>query len=249
LALASAWRKLVAVTTIQLLVVRWAGPFTFLLSVFVPIAVITLLHLVDPHPPTPEVRLLLGASVISSAVDMSLMTVPQVIGNMKDLGSLDYFMALPLSKGTFFAGICLAYLLQSAPSAAVTFVVGSVLLVGRVVSPGLWIIPAYLLLLASLLGLAALLASRTRNSLEANAIGATLGTLLTFAMPVYYPITHLPVWLQWVARFTPVYYSALLAGHGFGRGSSLSPTTLAGILLAFAIAGTAAGLWAFRWRR
>ncbi len=76
----------------------------------------------------------------------------------------------------------------------------------------------------------------------------TLGTgALIAASGIFYPITHLPYWLQWVGQVFPIYWL------GLGMRSALLPASLAaveighswrhletfGVLLAWAIVGLA----------
>jgi ABC-2 type transport system permease protein len=138
-------------------------------------------------------------------------------------------------------------------SGTIMLTVVSLLIVGLVPFSGLalgravtWLTLAWVLPLGLLatLPVGAVLGSLFRSVRGAPVV--MLGTLgLIGISGVFYPITHLPTWLQWVGQAFPLYWlglgvrSALLPGHlaAVEIGHSWRPLATAGVLAAWAIAG------------
>jgi ABC-2 type transport system permease protein len=130
---------------------------------------------------------------------------------------------------------------------AVTLVVGAFLVTGlAIASPGNWLTLAWVLALGLLatLPLGAVLGALFPNTRATALIFLLLGGLAAVS-GIFYPITHLPAFLQWLGQVFPLYWL------GLGMRSALLPHTMAaaeighswrhlvtfGVLSAWAIAG------------
>ncbi|MHB1681741.1 MAG: ABC transporter permease [Bacilli bacterium] len=201
------------VASVQLLNIRWAGPFTFLVSIFFPITIIVLLHFSNPHMTRSALIEIIAGNVVASSVQLFLTTTPQMIANMRETRAIDFFATLPVSKSSFMLGLVGSFLVQSFVDVVIVYAVSGLFL-DQFLFPGVMSFLAYTLLTLSLISLGAVIAIFSRNSLMAGSIGGLAGMLCTFLMPVYYPIRVLPLILQWLARITPVYYARNLLMGG-----------------------------------
>jgi ABC-2 type transport system permease protein len=136
---------------------------------------------------------------------------------------------------------------QIAFAVAITLVVGAFLFTGLAIgSPGSWLTLAWVLVLGLLatLPLGAVLGSLFPSE-RSDALMVLLLAGLTAISGIFYPITHLPVFLQWTGQVFPMYWL------GLGMRSALLPNAMAaveishswrqlatfGVLSAWAVAG------------
>jgi ABC-type multidrug transport system permease subunit len=203
-------------------------------------------------------RLITPASLFPSEVVGAMLFVAQNIGNWVlgdsatwriQLALQDLFVASPLSKVGYLAGIAFSNLLAAVPAfivlAIVLALVYPVSLVGWLILLGTILV---LWLLFSAIGIT--ISSRIKSRREIWPVGNFAFTALGMLSPLYYSLGTLPPALQDVARFLPGTYAALLAKGGMGlnplgQGDMLLDAFL---LVASATAGILLSLQFYRWR-
>jgi len=106
-----------------------------------------------------------------------------------------------------------------------TLITGALLFRGLTLSqPGTWVTLAWVLLLGLLatLPLGAVLGSLMPSARSAGLLTIGIGGIAAVS-GIFYPITHLPHWLQWVGQAFPLYWL------GLGMRSSLLPGSMAAV--------------------
>jgi len=110
-------------------------------------------------------------------------------------------------------------------SVAAGLISGAFLFTGLALgSPGTWLtlIPVLLLGLAATLPIGAVLGSLIPSARSAGLLTIASGGLIAVS-GIFYPITHLPQWLQWIGQVFPFYWL------GLGMRSALLPAGLASV--------------------
>jgi ABC-2 type transport system permease protein len=166
-----------------------------------------------------------------------------------DLKFQDVVIASPVEAPTYVAGMALSELVYSLPGLGVF--VALFALAGYVTLYSVVVLAAVLVLVwAFASALAFTLATYFRDVRETWLFSPLISLALTVLPPVYYPISALPGWAQFAARFSPTTYAAGLVQGSVGlAGLSLTGAVLDwSVLLAFTAAlFLLAGLKA-RWR-
>jgi ABC-2 type transport system permease protein len=203
-------------------------------------------------------RLITPASYFPGEVVGAMLFVSQNIGNWVlgdsatwriQLALQDMFVASPLGKIGYLAGIAFSNLLAAVPALVV---LGVVLALVYPVSLSGWLILLgtilVLWLLFSAIGIT--ISSRIKSRREIWPVGNFAFTALGMLSPLYYPLSTLPPPLQDVARFLPGTYAALVAKGGMGltplaQGDMIIDGCL---LIVSAVAGILLSLQFYRWR-
>ncbi len=153
-----------------------------------------------------------------------------------DLKFQDVVVASPVEAPVYVAGMALSELVYSLPALAVFVVI--------FVSEG-WATPFTVAVLTGVLLLvwgfasafAFTLATYFQDVRETFLFSPILSLVLTVLPPVYYPISALPGWAQFVARFSPTTYAAALVQGSVG----LAPLTFSDGLLDWVVLGAFTG--------
>jgi len=205
------------------------------------------------HTHVPGTHFSLGTATLVSV--LALDVVYYGVVNMGDLivveredGTLLRAKAIPNGMLGYLLGKVVNFSGQIAFVVAVTLLVGSFLFTGLAIgSPGSWLTLAWVLALGLLatLPLGAVLGSLFPSQRSAGPWWLLLLGGLGAISGIFYPITHLPVFLQWTGQVFPMYWL------GLGMRSALLPNAMAavevghswrhlasfGVLSAWAVAG------------
>ena len=205
------------------------------------------------HTHLPGTNFSLGTATLASVLGLNF-----VVYGVVDMGDL---LVVEREDGTLLRAKAtpngmLGYLLgkivrtsgQIAVAVAITLLIGAFLFAGLAIgSPGGWLTLAWVLVLGLLATLpaGAVLGSLFPSQRSAGPWWVLLLSGLSAISGIFYPITHLPVFLQWIGQLFPVYWL------GLGMRSALLPNTMAsveighswrhlatfGVLSAWAVAG------------
>jgi ABC-2 type transport system permease protein len=200
------------------------------------------------------VRTALLAQVVvgSLMMEMALLNVnvlAQSIGSDKQSKVYDLWVSLPMSPAVYVVPLALSMLPFSLVSAGVTLGVGLVafhLPISAASVPAIF--AGFLLVWASTLGIGFLIGVYGTSPRQINGVAQFVGIVMTFFAPVFYPVTILPVYLQYAAYAWPLTWgTVLLTGLVAGPGSNVAIASV--VLAGFT------GLWfvlisrGLRWRR
>jgi ABC-2 type transport system permease protein len=204
------------------------------------------------HAHVPGTHFSLGTTMLVSVLGLDIGVYGIVM--MGDLlvveredGTLLRAKAIPNGMLGYLIGKVVNISGQIAFAVAITLVVGAFLFTGLAIgSPGSWLTLAWVLVLGLLatLPLGAVLGSLFPSE-RSDALMVLLLAGLTAISGIFYPITHLPVFLQWTGQVFPMYWL------GLGMRSALLPNAMAaveishswrqlatfGVLSAWAVAG------------
>jgi ABC-2 type transport system permease protein len=205
------------------------------------------------HTHVPGTHFSLGTATLVSV--LALDVVYYGVVNMGDLivveredGTLLRAKAIPNGMLGYLLGKVVSFSGQIAFVFAVMLLIGAFLFTGLAIgSPGSWLTLAWVLVLGLLatLPLGAVLGSLFPSQRSAGPWWLLMLSGLTVISGIFYPITHLPVFLQWTGQVFPMYWL------GLGMRSALLPNAMAavevghswrhlatfGVLSAWAVAG------------
>ena len=205
------------------------------------------------HTHVPGTHFSLGTATLVSVLALDIAVYGVV--NMGDMlvvdredGTLLRAKAIPNGMLGYLVGKVVNISGQIAFTVAITLLAGAFLFTGLALgSPGSWLTLAWVLALGLLatLPLGAVLGSLFSSQRSAGGPMLLLLGGLTAISGIFYPITHLPVFLQWTGQVFPLYWL------GLGMRSALLPNALAaveighswrhlatfGVLSAWAVAG------------
>ncbi|MGD0067041.1 MAG: ABC transporter permease [Streptosporangiaceae bacterium] len=205
------------------------------------------------HTHVPGTHFSLGTATLVSV--LALDVVYYGVVNMGDLivveredGTLLRAKAIPNGMLGYLLGKVVNFSGQIAFVVAIMLLAGAFLFTGLAIgSPGSWLTLAWVLVLGLLatLPLGAVLGSLFPSQRGAGPWWLLMLSGLAVISGIFYPITHLPVFLQWTGQVFPLYWL------GLGMRSALLPNALAaievghswrhlatfGVLAAWAVAG------------
>jgi ABC-2 type transport system permease protein len=205
------------------------------------------------HTHVPGTHFSLGTATLVSV--LALDVVYYGVVNMGDLivvdredGTLLRAKAIPNGMLGYLLGKVVSFSGQIAFVVAIMLLAGAFLFTGLAIgSPGSWLTLAWVLVLGLLatLPLGAVLGSLFPSQRGAGPWWLLMLSGLAVISGIFYPITHLPVFLQWTGQVFPLYWL------GLGMRSALLPNALAaievghswrhlatfGVLAAWAVAG------------
>jgi ABC-2 type transport system permease protein len=201
----------------------------------------------------PGTHFSLGTATLVSV--LALDVVYYGVVNMGDLivveredGTLLRAKTIPNGMLGYLLGKVVNFSGQIAFAVAITLLAGAFLFTGLAIgSPGSWLTLAWVLALGLLatLPLGAMLGSLFPSQRSAGPWWLLMLSGLAAISGIFYPITHLPVYLQWTGQLFPMYWL------GLGMRSALLPNAMAaveighswrhlatfGVLSAWAVAG------------
>jgi ABC-2 type transport system permease protein len=205
------------------------------------------------HTHVPGTHFSLGTTMLASVVGLNV--VVYAVVTMGDLlvveredGTLLRAKAIPNGMLGYLVGKVVNISTQIASAVVVTLLVGAFLFTGLTIgNPGSWLTLAWVLVLGLLatLPLGAVLGSLFPSQRSAGPWWLLMLGGLAAISGIFYPITHLPVFLQWIGQVFPLYWL------GLGMRSALLPNAMAtaeaghswhhlatfGVLSAWAVAG------------
>jgi ABC-2 type transport system permease protein len=207
------------------------------------------------HTHIPGTDFSLGTTMLASVLGLDLayygiVTMGDQIVIERENGTLLRAKAIPNGMLGYLLGKIVSISAQILFIAAVTLVIGAALFKGLALgSPGHWLTLAWVLVLGLLatLPLGAVLGSLFPSERSAGPVWILgLGGLSAIS-GIFYPITHLPVALQWIGQVFPMYWLGLgmrsaLLPHALASveiGHSWRPLATFGVLSVWAVAGLA----------
>jgi ABC-2 type transport system permease protein len=205
------------------------------------------------HTHVPGTNFSLGTATLVSVLALDVVyygvvNVGDLIVVEREDGTLLRAKAIPNGMLGYLLGKVVNFSGQIAFVVAVTLLVGAFLFTGLAFGrPGSWLTLAWVLVLGLLatLPLGAVLGSLFPSQRSAGPWWVLMLSGLAVISGIFYPITHLPVFLQWAGQVFPMYWL------GLGMRSALLPNALAaaevghswrhlatfGVLSAWAVAG------------
>jgi ABC-2 type transport system permease protein len=205
------------------------------------------------HTHVPGTRFSLGTTMLVSVLGLDfgfygVVTMGDQLVVEREDGTLLRAKAIPNGTLGYLIGKIVNISGQIVFAAAITLLIGAFLFTGLAIgNPGSWLTLAWVLVLGLLatLPLGAMLGSLFPSQRAAGPVWVLLLGGLSAVSGIFYPITHLPVVLQWIGQVFPMYWL------GLGMRSALLPNALAaveighswrhlatfGVLAAWAIAG------------
>lgn len=125
----------------------------------------------------------------------------------RELGELEYYAALPISRAQMVLAITTMSVLFSLPALIMVLLVGS-LLVGLPLSFHPLLILTVPVVALSLAGLGAIIGIWARTGQQGNQMANLVMVVAMFLSPVLVPMTEMPQVMQWTARLIPSTYAA-----------------------------------------
>jgi ABC-2 type transport system permease protein len=205
------------------------------------------------HTHLPGTGFSLGTAMLASVLGLDfvffgVVTMGDLIVVEREDGTLLRAKAIPNGMLGYLLGKIVSTAALIASAVAITLLIGAFLFTGLAIgSPGSWLTLAWVLVLGLLatLPLGAMLGSLFSSQRAAGPWWLLLLGGLAAISGIFYPITHLPAFLQWIGQLFPVYWL------GLGLRSALLPPALAavevghswrhlatfGVLSAWAVAG------------
>jgi ABC-2 type transport system permease protein len=181
------------------------------------------------HTHVPGTRSSLGTTMLVSVFGLyfvvyGVITMADLLVTEREDGTLLRAKAIPNGMLGYLLGKVVNVSGQIALAVAITLLIGTFLFTGLAVgSPGSWLTLAWVLALGLLatLPLGAVLGSLFPSQRSAGGPMLLLLGGLTAISGIFYPITHLPVFLQWIGQVFPMYWL------GLGMRSALLPNAMA----------------------
>jgi ABC-2 type transport system permease protein len=205
------------------------------------------------HTHVPGTEFSLGTTMLVSVLGLNVVVYGVIrMGDLlvieREDGTLLRAKAIPNGMLGYLLGKVVNISGQTAFVVAATLLTGAFLFTGLAIgSPGSWLTLVWVLVLGLLatLPLGAILGSLFTSTRSAGGPMLLLLAGLAAISGIFYPITHLPMFLQWIGQVFPLYWL------GLGMRSALLPNAMAvaeighswrhlatfGVLSAWAIAG------------
>ena len=182
------------------------------------------------HTHVPGTRFSLGTAMLVSVLGLDvgvygIVAMGDLLVIEREDGTLLRAKAIPNGMLGYLVGKVVNVSGQIAFAVAITLLTGAFLLTGLAIgSPGRWLTLAWVLLLGllAMLPLGAVLGSLFPSQRSTGLIVLMLAGLAAIS-GIFYPITHLPVFLQWTGQVFPMYWLAL------GMRSALLPNAMAAV--------------------
>jgi ABC-2 type transport system permease protein len=178
----------------------------------------------------PGTHFSLGTAMLASMIGMNvgfngLATLGGLLAVEREDGTLLRAKATPHGMTGYLVGKVVTVAGTILISVAVSLITGAFLFSGLALgSAATWLtlIPVLLLGLAATLPIGAVLGSLIPSARSAGLLTLASGGLIAIS-GIFYPITHLPHWLQWAGQMFPFYWL------GLGMRSALLPATMASV--------------------
>ena len=221
-------------------------PLMVVVQVFMAVATVVGYGLLvgDPDPVT-ALFLATGAPTIT-LVTVGLVMVPQMVGQSRTEGSLDWMRTLPVPRISFLLSDLLVWTLIALPGMALGVVAG-VLRFDVDLSLAPWLLPATVLVSLTAAAVGYAMATLLPPQLAMLLTQALVFVVLLFS-PVSYPAERMPAWLQTAHEWLPVEPMAQLVRAGLAQDTFAMPTRSLVVLLAWAAASLVGAALALRRR-
>jgi ABC-2 type transport system permease protein len=178
----------------------------------------------------PGTHFSLGTAMLAGVLGMNvgfsgLATMAELLTVEHEDGTLLRAKAIPNGMVGYLIGKVVAVSLMVLISVAGTLVTGLLLFTGLAVgNAGAWLTLIWVLALglAATLPIGAVFGSLMPSARSSGLLSLAVGGLIAIS-GIFYPITHLPHWLQWVGQAFPLYWL------GLGMRSALLPAHLASV--------------------
>jgi ABC-2 type transport system permease protein len=183
------------------------------------------------HTTLPGTRFSLGTTMLASVLGLNIgvygiIRMGDLIVIEREDGTLLRAKAVPNGMLGYLLGKVVNISAQIVFAVAITLLIGAFLVTGLAIgSPGRWLTLVWVLVLGLLatLPLGAMLGSLFTSTRSAGGPMLLLLAGLAAISGIFYPITHLPVLLQWIGQVFPLYWL------GLGMRSALLPHSLAAV--------------------
>jgi len=197
--------------------------------------------------PTPDVALYLatGAPTIT-LITVGLVMTPQMLGQAKTEGSLDWMRTLPVPRWTFLASDLLMWTLIALPGMVLGIVAG-VMRFDVQLSIAPWLVAAALLVSLTSASVGYAMASVLPPMLAMLMTQVLVFVVLLFS-PVSYPASRMPEWLQHAHEYLPIEPMAQVVRAGLANADFSVPGRSIVVLGVWCVASVAAALAALRRR-
>ncbi|HEV2317780.1 MAG TPA: ABC transporter permease [Thermoplasmata archaeon] len=196
--------------------------------------------------PAQRPHVLVGSIMMEMAL-LNINVIAQSIGQDKESKLYDLWVSLPMSPVVYVTSLALSFLPFSLLSAGITLAVGAVWFGIGAFSIGV-LLAALLLVWASTLGIGFLVGVYGTSPRQINTSAQFVGIVMTFFAPVFYPVTALPVALQYLAYAWPLTWGAILL-QAILTGSATGVLAAGGVLAVFAVAWVVLIGIGLRWRQ
>ena len=178
----------------------------------------------------PGTRFSLGTATLASVLGMTvgfngLATLGGLLTVEREDGTLLRAKAIPNGMTGYLVGKVVTVSGTILISVAATLISGMFLFSGLAVgNAAAWLTLVWVLLLGlvATLPIGAVLGSLFPSARSAGLLTLAIGGLVAIS-GIFYPITHLPQWLQWIGQVFPLYWL------GLGMRSALLPASLAAV--------------------
>jgi ABC-2 type transport system permease protein len=224
-----------------------------LITILIPVSGFLAAMIWTRHTHMPGMHFSLGTTMLVSVLGLNVVvyavvTMGDLLVAERENGTLLRAKAIPNGMLGYLLGKVVDISGQIALAVAITLLAGAFLFTGLAIgSPGSWLTLAWVLVLGLLatLPLGAVLGSLFPSQRSAGPCWLLLLTGLAAISGIFYPIRHLPVFLQWTGQVFPLYWL------GLGMRSALLPNAMSaaevghswrhlatfGVLSAWAVAG------------
>jgi ABC-2 type transport system permease protein len=215
---------------------RFYGIFTYVLSVFFPLAMFAFLHFLLGRIDADKALYLISGNIVMSVIGICVTTLGQVITNMKNDNAIEFYASLPIKSMSVVFGISVAYLLINTPSFFMVLIAGAWLFDVRV-SPHFGIPLFIVATVWALSGVGAIIGSYSKSIQAGTILSLVVGFSMYMLAPVFFPAEVFPSWAQSVSALVPSTFSAdgihaaLLGRFGAHEGACLAKLVIFGIAL------------------
>lgn len=215
----------------------------FVITSLMAAATFFLLRLAVNPPTVVETRLLAGAIVFGVGMQ-SINTTGQIMVSERFEGQMKLFKTSPISQGSYVVGVTIFAVVTAALTAVVVLGLAGAAGAHFRLSPIL--APLIIMTGVALPGFAVLIATYARTAQAGYMLANTVGIVVVFVSPIFYPIERLPEVLQWLARLSPFTYAGQAFMEVLSGDSNILPQV--SVLLAFMVVTNALAIIKMRWR-
>jgi ABC-2 type transport system permease protein len=157
--------------------------------------------------PALRTQVLVGSVMMEMAL-LNINVVAQGIGQDKQSKLYDLWVSFPMSPAVYVVALALSVLPFSLASAALTLSVGSLYFHIALLPLILPLLLGLLLVWTSTIGVGFLVGVYGRSPRSINTNAQFVGIVMTFFAPIFYPVSVLPLPLQYVAYAWPLTWGA-----------------------------------------
>jgi ABC-type multidrug transport system permease subunit len=196
-----------------------------------------------PDDPAANLRILSGAIVFGMSLSTANL-LSQLILQDRSLGRMKLLITMPMSKGSYAAGVLAFAAIQASPIVVVLLAFSFVVDVDLTLTWAFF--PLTVAALLSVAGIALMIGSYAPTVEVGGIMSNLFGVVLVMVSPVFFTMEQAPFVLKLIGWVSPMRYAADGITKSISGNSDvwLELTVLAG----FAAVSMALGLWKMRWR-